>query len=43
VTDGIDGEDLTLPADPEVVRASARAVLEANWRTEGYTVPNAEV
>ena len=43
MTDGIDGEGLTLPADPEMVRASARAVLEANWRPEGYTVPNAEV
>ena len=43
MTDGIDGEDLTLPADPELVRASARAVLESNWRPQGYTVPNAEV
>ena len=43
MTDGIDGEGLTLPADPELVRASARAVLESNWRSEGYTVPNAEV
>ncbi len=43
MTDGIDGEDLTLPADPELVRASARAVLESNWRSQGYTVPNAEV
>jgi hypothetical protein len=36
-------DDVTLPADPEEVRASARAVLEENWRPEGYTVPNAEV
>ena len=43
MTDGIDGEDLTLSADPDSVRAAARAVLEANWRPEGYTVPNAEV
>jgi len=41
VTDGTD--DLTLPADPEMVRAAARAVLEENWRPEGYTVPNADV
>jgi hypothetical protein len=37
------GDEATLPADPEEVRASARAVLEENWRPEGYTVPNAEV
>jgi len=46
VTDGSDGlrqENLTLPVDPVVVRAAGRAVLEANWRPEGYTVPNAEV
>ena len=43
MTDGIDGEGLTLPADPDEVRAAARSVLEANWRPEGYTVPNASV
>ena len=43
MTDGIDGEGLTLSADPDSVRAAARSVLEANWRPEGYTVPNAEV
>jgi len=43
VTDGIDGERLTLPVDPDAVRAAARKVLEANWRPEGYTVPNAAV
>jgi hypothetical protein len=43
VTDGTDGEGLTLPADPDEVRAAARSVLEANWRPEGYTVPNASV
>ena len=43
MTDRIDGEGLTLPVDPDAVRAAARAVLEANWRPEGYTVPNAEV
>lgn len=32
-------EDETVPGIIE----SARAVLEANWRTGGYTVPNAEV
>lgn len=39
----IEGSDVTLPVDPATVRAAARAVLEANWRPEGYTVPNAEV
>ena len=43
MTDGIDGEGLTLSADPSAVRAAARAVLDANWRPEGYTVPNAAV
>lgn len=43
MTDGIDGESLTLPVDPDEVRAAARNVLEANWRPEGYTVPNAAV
>ncbi|MEX1217028.1 MAG: hypothetical protein WEA11_00750 [Acidimicrobiales bacterium] len=43
MTNGIEGEGLTLPADPEVIRAAARTVLEGNWRPEGYTVPNAEV
>ncbi|NBV26756.1 MAG: hypothetical protein EBR99_05520 [Actinobacteria bacterium] len=43
MTDGIDGEGLTLSADPDEVRAAARSVLEANWRPEGYTVPNASV
>ena len=43
MTDGIDGEGLTLPADPDEVRAAARSVLEVNWRPEGYTVPNASV
>jgi len=43
VTDRIDGEGLTLSADPDEVRAAARSVLEANWRPEGYTVPNALV
>jgi len=43
VTDGIDGERLTLPVDPDAVRTAARNVLEANWRPEGYTVPNAAV
>ena len=37
----------TVPADPaEVgaeVRTRARAVLDANWRPEGYTVPNQAV
>jgi hypothetical protein len=34
---------LTLPVDRgELVRA-ARAVLDANWRSEGYTVPNRAV
>ena len=41
------GSRATVPADPgEVgpeVRAGARAVLEANWRPEGYTVPNQAV
>lgn len=37
------GDNVTLPADPEEVRASARSVLEENWRPEGYTVPNAQV
>jgi hypothetical protein len=33
-----------LPADPEVVLAGARRVLEANWRPDGgYTVPNGAV
>ena len=33
-----------LPADPDAVRAEARAVMEANWREEGgYTVPNSAV
>lgn len=36
-------DNVTLPADPEEVRASARSVLEENWRPEGYTVPNAQV
>ena len=43
MTDGIDGEGLTLPADSDEVRAAARSVLEVNWRPEGYTVPNASV
>ena len=43
MTDGIDGEGFTLSADPGSVRAAARSVLDANWRPEGYTVPNAEV
>lgn len=43
MTDGIDGEGFTLSADPDSVRAAARSVLDANWRPEGYTVPNAEV
>jgi hypothetical protein len=43
VTDRIDGQGLTLSADPDEVRAAARSVLEANWRPEGYTVPNASV
>ncbi len=43
MTDGIDGERLTLPVDPDAVRTAARNVLEANWRPEGYTVPNAAV
>ena len=43
MTDGIDGERLTLSADPDAVRAAARTVLEANWRPEGYTVPNVSV
>ena len=34
---------ITLPADDAHFRAAARAVLEANWRPEGYTVPNADV
>lgn len=33
----------TLPADDASLIAAARAVLEANWRPGGYTVPNAEV
>jgi hypothetical protein len=33
----------TLPVDPESVTTGARAVMEANWRPEGYTVPNASV
>ena len=36
-------DDVTLPADPGSIRAAAREVLEANWRPEGYTVPNASV
>ena len=43
MTDGFDGEALTLPVDPDVVRAAARAVLEGNWRSIGYTVPNTTV
>ena len=43
MTDGIDGEMLTLSADPDSVRAAARNVLEVNWRPEGYTVPNSSV
>ena len=43
MTDRIDGQGLTLSADPDEVRAAARSVLEANWRPEGYTVPNASV
>lgn len=35
--------DDKLPGDPDAVRARARAVLEAHWRPEGYTVPNASV
>lgn len=35
--------DVTLPAGDPRLRAAARSVLEANWRPEGYTVPNAEV
>lgn len=37
-TDGV-----TLPVDPLEVRAASRRVLDANWRPEGYTVPNASV
>jgi hypothetical protein len=33
----------TLPAGDAGFTAAARAVLEANWRPEGYTVPNADV
>ena len=33
----------TLPVGDVDLAAAARAVLEANWRSEGYTVPNAEV
>ena len=33
----------TLPVGDVGLAAAARAVLEANWRPEGYTVPNAEV
>lgn len=33
----------TLPVGDAALAAAARAVLEANWRPEGYTVPNAEV
>ena len=29
--------------DRDAVRSAARAVLEANWRDEGYTVPNSSV
>ena len=36
-------DDVTLPVDPDRVRREARAVLDANWRPEGYTVPNANV
>ncbi len=32
-----------LPVDPATVLAGARAVLDANWRPEGYTVPNTSV
>ena len=41
--DGTEGGGATLPVDLAGLRADARAVLEANWRPEGYTVPNAEV
>jgi glucosylglycerate hydrolase len=34
---------VTLPVDAAALAAAARAVLESNWRPEGYTVPNAEV
>ncbi|HEY6531723.1 MAG TPA: hypothetical protein VIY72_05430 [Acidimicrobiales bacterium] len=33
----------TLPADPATVLADARAVLDAAWREEGYTVPSTTV
>lgn len=33
----------TLPVGDVGLAAAARTVLEANWRSEGYTVPNAEV
>jgi hypothetical protein len=33
----------TLPVGEVDLAAAARAVLEVNWRDEGYTVPNAEV
>ena len=39
----IGSNDPTLPVDVSSVRAAARAVLESNWRPEGYTVPNTEV
>lgn len=35
--------DPTLPAGDTGLAAAARAVLDGNWRPEGYTVPNAEV
>ena len=43
MTEGFGDEALTLPVDPVAIRAAARAVLESNWRPEGYTVPNSRV
>lgn len=42
MTGGVDDE-VTLPVEISSLRSGARAVLEGNWRSEGYTVPNAEV
>jgi hypothetical protein len=38
-----DESSSTLPVGHDELAAGARAVLEVNWRHEGYTVPNAEV